>query len=259
MFRTPLEVRHTAGDDWRLTAPLVFEGNDEFFVIRAGFSTDFASIPRPFRWMFDSAGHNAEAGVLHDAAWRESKRTEGARIDPWDADGLFRRALRMNGATAAARGTMWVAVRTVAILSGRFGRRGPSLGWKLVQVIGMLLVAVGALGVPTIAVLGGLVLFWLVSWVIAPFWFFFERHWKDRTNWPWPVGRRPREESIEEAIEHLVILRKDEPRGQVLAAELTQRPSRLSEERLREILGSGEIDLRPEPAPGPPSEEPARS
>ena len=122
-FRTPLGVSHEAGEDWVLVHPLVFEGRDDLYVIRSGFRTNFASVPRPARWLFDSAGVNSEAGVLHDALWRESKRTDvDPRVDPWDADGLFRRALRQAGATLITRGLMWLAVRAVASLSGRLGR-----------------------------------------------------------------------------------------------------------------------------------------
>ena len=252
MFRTPLEVRHTAGDDWELTAPLVFEGNDQFFVMRSGFRTDFASIPRPFRWLFDSAGHNAEAGVLHDAAWRESKRPDNPRIDAWDADGLFRRALRLSGATAAARGLMWVAVRVVAIASRRFGRNGPSLGWKLVQVVGMLLVGLGLLGVSTVAVLLGLVVFWLASWIIAPLWHLFERRRGDRTNWPWPLGPRSAERlTAPPSREVFVLVDKDSSPGDALERALRD-PTPLTEARLDEILGTTPIDLMPStPAPAP--------
>lgn len=82
-FCTPLSVRHEVGEEWRLLDPLVFEGNDDYFVMRKGFKTDFASIPRPVRWLFDTAGTNSEPGVLHDAVWRESKRDDGnlPRVD----------------------------------------------------------------------------------------------------------------------------------------------------------------------------------
>lgn len=49
-FRTPLSVRHELDEEWRLLDPLVFEGREDFFVMRKDFKTDFASIPRPVRW-----------------------------------------------------------------------------------------------------------------------------------------------------------------------------------------------------------------
>ena len=150
-FRTPLSVRHEVGEEWRLLDPLVFEGRDDYFVMRKGFKTDFASIPRPVRWLFDTAGTNSEPGVLHDAVWRESKRDDGKvpRVDPWDADGLFRRALRESGATAITRALMWIAVRAAAIAGGRFGRSGPPLPVKVGQVTGMAAVGVVSVGAPT--------------------------------------------------------------------------------------------------------------
>lgn len=233
MFRTPLEVRHVVGRDWELTAPLVFEGKTDYFVIRAGFRTDFASIPRLFRWLFESTGYNSEAGVLHDAAWRESKRRVDPRIDPWDADGLFRRALRLSSATALARGLMWFAVRTVAIASGRFGRNGPHLVWKLVQVIGMFAVAVALVGVPTIAVLAGMLVFWLASWIVALIWWVFERVRGFDTHWPWPVGRRPSPPRTEPPPrELLLVIPKQDARGEALTALLGDDVRALADEQL---------------------------
>ena len=81
MFRTKLHVAHIDDKRWQLTRPLVWEGQWQYFVIRAGFQTDFASIPKPVRWLLDNAGRNAEAAVLHDAVWRESKRKDKPRID----------------------------------------------------------------------------------------------------------------------------------------------------------------------------------
>ena len=189
-FRTPLSVRHEIGEEWTLLDPLVFEGRDDFFVIRKDFRTDFASIPRPVRWLFDTAGTNSEPGVLHDAVWRESKRTDGPdpRIDPWDADGLFRRALRETGATAITRGLMWIAVRAAAIAGGRFGTSGPSTPVKVGQVAGMAGVGVVSVGVPTIVAVAGRGFYWVVEWVVAVPWSVFERAKGLGTNLPWPKG-----------------------------------------------------------------------
>jgi hypothetical protein len=235
MFRTPLEVRHVVGDDWELTAPLVFEGKYEWFVMRAGFLTDFASIPRPLRWLFDSAGFNAEAGVLHDAAWRESKRREGPRVDAWDADGLFRRALRLSGVPALPRGLMWFGVRVVAMGSRRFGRGGPGLGWKVVQVLGMLVLALLVAGAPALAVLGWSVVYWLATWGAAIVWTRFERSRGDPTNWPWPRGTRPRRKEPPPE-ELLLIIPKADARGRALAGLLTAPVGALDEDDLAALL-----------------------
>ncbi len=221
-FRTPLTVRHEIGEEWRLLDPLVFEGHYEFFVMRKGFKTDFASIPRPVRWLFDTAGTNSEPGVLHDALWRESKRKDGKppRVDPWDADGLFRRALREAGATAMTRGLMWIAVRATAIAAGRFGRNGPPPHVKIGQVTGMAAAGVVAVGAPTAAAVVGRVFYWVVEWVVAVPWYLFERAKGTETNLPWPRGTK-RERLDDPPREYLLVFRKDEPEGMALAELLS--------------------------------------
>ena len=220
-FRTPLSVRHEVGEEWRLLDPLVFEGSDDYFVIRKGFKTDFASIPRPVRWLFDTAGTNSEPGVLHDAVWRESKRDDGKppRVDPWDADGLFRRALRESGATAITRALMWIAVRAVAIAARRFGRTGPSLAVKIGQVTGMAAAGVVSVGGPTVVALVGRVFYWVIEWLVAVPWQLVERAKGMATNLPWPKGKK-RERLDEPPKEYLLIIPRRSPGGAALAGML---------------------------------------
>jgi Protein of unknown function (DUF1353) len=189
MFQSTLEVAHVDGERWRLTKPLVWQGRWQYIVIRSGFETDFASIPKPVRWLLDNAGRNAEAAVLHDAVWRESKRPD-SRIDPWLADGIFRRALHETGSPALTRGLMWFAVRLTAMVGGRVGRQGPSLFVKVIQLLLVLgLGTVTALG-PTLVAGGGLLIYWLWNWISALAWhLWFERRSHDgSTNWPWPFN-----------------------------------------------------------------------
>jgi hypothetical protein len=221
-FRTPLSVRHEVGEDWRLLDPLVFEGREHYFVIRKGFRTDFASIPRPVRWLFDTAGTNSEPGVLHDAVWRESKRSDGKlpRVDPWDADGLFRRALRESGATAMTRALMWIAVRAAAIAGGRFGRSGPSLPVKVGQVTGMAAAGVVSVGAPTAVAFVGRVFYWVIEWLVAVPWHLFERAKRIATNLPWPKGKK-RERLDYPPKEYLLVIPTRSPGGAVLAGMLS--------------------------------------
>ncbi len=221
-FRTPLSVRHDVGEEWRLIEPLVFEGSDDYFVMRKDFKTDFASIPRPVRWLFDTAGTNSEPGVLHDAVWRESKRDDGRspRVDPWDADGLFRRALRESGATAMTRALMWIAVRIAATAAGRFGHRGPSRTVKVAQMTGMTAAGVVTVGAPTLVAIVGRAFYWVIDWLVAIPWRFFERAKGLQTNLPWPGAKR-REPFDEPPREYLLVIAKDSSGGAALAALLS--------------------------------------
>ena len=233
-FRTPLRVSHEVGEEWRLLDPLVFEGRRDYFVIRKGFRTDFASIPRAVRWLFDPAGTNSQAGVLHDAVWRESKRKDvtAARIDPWDADALFRRALRESGATALTRALMWIAVRAVAVGSGRFGRSGPPLPVKVAQVIGMAGFGVASVGAPTAAAVVGRGFYWLLEWLVAGPWHLFERSRGTRTNLPWPMGAK-HERRKEPPREYLLVIPIRSRKGRALERLLSPANDRvLPEEAL---------------------------
>lgn len=216
MFRTTLHVAHVDQKDWRLTKPLVWEGEWEFFIIRSDFRTDFASIPKPVRWLLDNAGRNAEAAVLHDAVWRESQRKQDSRVDPWHADGVFRRALRQTGAPALTRSLMWFAVRAAATFAGRFGKLGPSLPAKILQLLGIMVLGIFAALGPTLIAAVGLVIYWIWSWIVAVGWSFVERARGHRTNWPWPAGPTSDIESVVDR-ELLVIVDKH-----VMPAELVE-------------------------------------
>lgn len=220
-FRTPLSVRHEVGEQWCLLDPLVFEGRQQFFVMRTGFRTDFASVPRPVRWLFDSAGTNSEAGVLHDAVWRESKRRDGKtpRVDPWDADGLFRRALRESGATTATRSLMWLAVRGTAIVSLRFGRSRLPWPVEVLQILAIAVIAVLGVGVPAIVALAGMVVYFVIDLLVALVWLPVERASKEATNLPWPFGRR-RDPIEGPPQEYLEIFPRSSAPGLALAALL---------------------------------------
>lgn len=242
-FRTDLHVVQRSAKDWVLTRPLVWEGDREWFVIRPGFVTDFASIPKSLRWFLDNAGRNAKAAVLHDAAWRESMRPE-PRIDPWDADSMFRSALRETGAPALTRGLMWFGVRTGAMVRGRFGRRGPKTWVKALQLLGVFaLGTVAALG-PTIVVGAGLVVYWAASWIAGAVWAPFERRFGVQTNWPWPGGTGSTREAERATEELLVIIGKDEPAASALEEHLRRSGGQLRAEDLADVL-PGKL---PEPA-----------
>lgn len=209
MFRTPLHVAHLDHKDWKLTRPLVYEGGWEYVIIMPGFVTDFASIPKPVRWLLDNAGRNAEAAVLHDAVWRESRRTDTEpRVDPYHADGLFRRALRETGSTTLARGLMWFAVRVAAMVRGRVGALGPSLPVKLLQLAVILVIGALTALIPTAVAVIGLVVYWVGSWIVGVVWFlvYERRRFGGTTNWPWPANDRRRVRPGDDLERELLVL-----------------------------------------------------
>ena len=241
MFRSTLQVAHVNGQQWKLTQPLVWEGGWQFIVIRTGFETDFASIPKPVRWLLDNAGGNAEAAVLHDAAWRESKRAN-PRIDPWFADGMFRRALRETGAPALTRGLMWFAVRLTATLGGRFGKRGPRFPVKVAQLVGVFLLGVvSALG-PTVVAGFGLVVYWLCSWIVALVWFvvFERRVFHGNVNWPFVPFRKHSRHDAAMTVEHLLVVSFRKDRVSKDAPDVSVREQAIADD-LRALVDKGSV------------------
>jgi hypothetical protein len=249
MFLTTLSVKHIDGKQWQVRQPLLWTGSRQVIIIRAGFETDFASIPIVLRWVLDNAGANSEAAVLHDAVWRESKRGPDARIDPADADGMFRRALRETGATALTRGLMWVGVRSVAIISGRYGSAGPPPLVKLGQIGGMLALGFIAAGVPTIVAGLGLVIYWVANWLIALAWRLFERRQFPgfTPNWPWPFTKKrprretPRPEYLDEPppLRYVDILDIDDPHATALIRRAEDRRAEdrdLTDDEVTDVL-----------------------
>lgn len=90
---------------YKLKEPLVWEAFGESITIGRGFTTDFASIPRPFRWAFTGHGREREPAILHDFLYRNGLGTRKG------ADLLFKVAMRHNGVPAWKRKLMYWAVR----------------------------------------------------------------------------------------------------------------------------------------------------
>lgn len=116
-FTDPLDVRQV-GDEWVTLREMTYwtdcDDGDEALPLRcrschtvpAGFTTDFASIPRLF-WSVigHPAGRYAQAAVLHDSLYRTRSVTRAR------ADALFMEAMAVLGVPAWQRWLMWAAVR----------------------------------------------------------------------------------------------------------------------------------------------------
>ncbi|MFI5781468.1 DUF1353 domain-containing protein [Nocardia sp. NPDC051570] len=139
---------------WLVCEPIVYLGKRQWFVIPAGFRTDFASVPRVLVWLIPRYGAYTRAAILHDYLCRT------AVVSPKDADGLFRRVLRECGVSLPQRWMMWTGVRAASRLAGAtpldVGR------FLLVAALSVLFLAV-----PVVVVQLWLLLFWLVE---SAFW-----------------------------------------------------------------------------------------
>lgn len=152
----PLVLEQLDDRLWRLTQPLVYQGNTDEFTVEAGFVTDLASVPRPFWWLVPRSGRYTPAAVLHDFLCKEAR---DGRFSRCDADGIFRRTLRELEVSWLRRRLMWAAVR--------WGGGVASCG--LGQLVLVLLLSLLALPIalPGLAlVLALLALFWLFEVIV---------------------------------------------------------------------------------------------
>lgn len=159
-----LQVEQVNDEEWRLLRDLVWEGDSQRFTVTKGFTTNFASVPRPFWWLIPRSGKYTWAAVLHDAIWCDTQKPPGERqVDPWDADGIFRRALKEAGVSQLRRYLMWAAVRLNAVIRGRFGKKGPI---QLVPLALIVLPATVFLVPAATVVVASLVVFWILEWIV---------------------------------------------------------------------------------------------
>jgi hypothetical protein len=117
-FDSPsITVRRATDQLWEVVEPLVYRGQQDTFVVPAGFRTDFASVPRIVVWLIPRFGRYTLAAVLHD--WLVGTGIDSGAVSARDADGLFRRVLRELGVPPVRRWLMWTGVRWGALVDGR--------------------------------------------------------------------------------------------------------------------------------------------
>jgi hypothetical protein len=72
-----------------------------------GYVTDFASVPRPFRWLVPKSGKYNQAAVVHDYIYTNLYRT----LTKDQADQIFFDAMQELGVVRWKRKLMYFAVR----------------------------------------------------------------------------------------------------------------------------------------------------
>ncbi len=106
-FHTALQVEHMGEGLWRLTQMLAFYSAkfDRMLIVKSGFVTDFASVPRVPGAYLLFAGIGESAAVVHDALYSSGDVSRKA------ADEIFLEALEASGVSAWRRRPMFWAVR----------------------------------------------------------------------------------------------------------------------------------------------------
>ena len=135
-FTSNLKLESTGNSDsaggplYRTTRPLVYEvgakGSNARIEVPKGFITNLGSVPRIwilqylYRDIVSPHGRWVAAPVLHD--WLCNERFEGQQqlsgFSRFEADAIFRSALKVLGAPYHKRQTIYLAVRLRAILRG---------------------------------------------------------------------------------------------------------------------------------------------
>lgn len=125
-FRGRLEVTpHEISGDWKLLNEFIYVSkNGNKITVPAGFVTDFASVPKPLRAVFESWGAYGYASVFHDWLCREktyqhfigsfeagNKGYMPANATRAQADKLFYEIMEYSGVSTATRVLLYVGVR----------------------------------------------------------------------------------------------------------------------------------------------------
>lgn len=150
-------VRRRDDDRWVLVDPLVYRGTRDTFIVKAGYVTDFATVPRPLVWLIPRFGRYTLAAILHDYL---CDGLPSKRFTSRDVDGLFRRVLRELDVPPLRRWLMWCGVRWGALANPR---RRP--GWRAdcLPVFGLTLVALPIVVPAALLILVGLALYSVVE------------------------------------------------------------------------------------------------
>ncbi len=91
---------------WVLDEPLIWElDNTSILEVPAGFKTDLASIPPPFRNILNVNGRSRRAAVLHDYLYKTKEKPRAK------CDLLFRQGLIAEGMSRLGAYTYWLGVR----------------------------------------------------------------------------------------------------------------------------------------------------
>ncbi len=82
------------------------------YTVPKGFQTDFASIPKPLRWLFSPVGLHGKAAVLHDYLCEYATDLTRKEVDE-----LFLICMKILGVGFVKRKLMYRGVRTYSIVT----------------------------------------------------------------------------------------------------------------------------------------------
>lgn len=98
-------------DTYELLAPLTYVRHDDTITVPKGFKTNFASIPRIFRWLIEPTGKHSLAAACHDFLYDQGYKMGISRKQ---ADKIFYDAMRDSHVNIITANIMWFCVRVFA-------------------------------------------------------------------------------------------------------------------------------------------------
>lgn len=140
-MKDKLVVEHLNGKRWRVSQPFHYtlellpyeptKGYRHYNIkVKAGFETDFASVPRPFWWLYSPTGKWGKDAVAHDWLYRHAgdfvwvnvmvcgttHHQSLIRFTRKDADLALYNGMKRSGVRLTARLTIYYAVRAAGWL-----------------------------------------------------------------------------------------------------------------------------------------------
>lgn len=159
-FQDKLLIEWFDEKKWQVKRDWTYHAQVQPITVKAGYKTDFATVPRIFQGMLPATGGYTQAAVLHDFLCDHGLELE-PQISRFDADGIFRRVMREHAVRFFTRWIMWAAVRTPGIRQKGFERGD----WRLLPIglgPGLVVMAGGLVAVPFM--LAFLLLELLMTW-----------------------------------------------------------------------------------------------
>jgi hypothetical protein len=114
-----LHVVQVDADEWRITKgfSFVWTGRKITAHVEEDFITDFASVPRPFRWLIPKSGEYNMATVVHD------RLCQTPNYPRKQADAVFLEALRVLRVARWKRVVLYLGVRAYWEVIGKIKAR----------------------------------------------------------------------------------------------------------------------------------------
>jgi len=127
-----------------LSRPLVYQGARDQFIVPAGATTDFASVPAVCTWLVPVLGLWTLAAIVHDHLYSTQQ------VTAIEADGILRRICREQGVPTVTRWLIWTAVRLGAAAEFNPARRKwrRAQWWSTAHQVLPIALAVAPLVVP---------------------------------------------------------------------------------------------------------------